>query len=129
MWGRLIQPWVPERRPGNTPTHVGKTFFGQNISNLFRKHPHACGEDLLIVVLQAPQEETPPRMWGRLAHEFGGGPQYRNTPTHVGKTGGSIQNKARHEETPPRMWGRQPELVIHPGDLGNTPTHVGKTLY
>ncbi|HBY5513705.1 TPA: hypothetical protein MIY23_02425 [Klebsiella pneumoniae] len=38
-------------------------------SNIFVwKHPHACGEDFVMICATRPIRETPPRMWGRHQH-------------------------------------------------------------
>ena len=73
--------------------------------------------------------------------------EYRNTPTHVGKTvhlfvseelvekhpharGEDVYHTdsgANHEETPPRTWGRHILVCECKPEIRNTPTHVGKT--
>ena len=93
------------------------------------------------------EPETPPRTWGRQNFLKNRLLKPRNTPTHVGKTGGPARPHSpswkhphargedwarglprwQEEETPPRTWGRR---GIHPCRglyLRNTPTHVGKT--
>mgnify|MGYP007032566769 CR=1 FL=1 len=148
MWGRPRAIKNHQRRPRNTPTHVGKTqcplFGGRPIG----KHPHACGEDLSVGMNGHPPKETPPRMWGRPGLWLKNLPPLGNTPTHVGKTEGTCwraTGKQKHphacgedssssgavlhqRETPPRMWGRRPRCPQHPRQRRNTPTHVGKTV-
>ena len=73
--------------------------------------------------------------------------EYRNTPTHVGKTvhlfvseelvekhpharGGDFHQRrprAARRETPPRTWGRRTKTSKARVSSRNTPTHVGKT--
>ncbi len=131
----------------NTPTHVGKTVVRRQVRIDHRKHPHACGEDMLVPCSSGAPLETPPRMWGRPILHVPLSLYLGNTPTHVGKTVRRwtlISARWKHPhacgedcyrltflpaglETPPRMWGRQRgfcEVVFH---CGNTPTHVGKT--
>ncbi|HBX2686569.1 TPA: hypothetical protein MHU21_06145 [Klebsiella pneumoniae] len=58
------------RTPGgrNTPTRVGKTYFGSNKRHADQKHPHACGEDIAKDEGDKKEPETPPRVWGRHQH-------------------------------------------------------------
>ena len=147
MWGRRAAASGSHRSTGNTPTHVGKTSIKAGIEVPGWKHPHACGEDRPDHNRAQEFEETPPRMWGRLASEAQEQAAVRNTPTHVGKTGrygfkdhenrkhphacGEDDNVllqcADSVETPPRMWGRLALDLTKPNPNGNTPTHVGKT--
>ncbi len=116
-------------------------------TRIAEKHPHARGEDALSRCKACRTAETPPRTWGRLAHERSRCAYERNTPTHVGKTAwhrcrsgaGRKHPHARgedpaenppslcEEETPPRTWGRPRGLPGPRARHGNTPTHVGKT--
>ena len=146
-WGRL---WSSIRKPrecGNTPTHVGKTFTSPYSSRAPWKHPHARGEDALVVGVKLIKRETPPRTWGRLLSAFVVASGAGNTPTHVGKTCCFCCFRYRHGkhphargedgclvfdecgtwETPPRTWGRPPLGVSNRAIRRNTPTHVGKT--
>ena len=131
----------------NTPTPVGKTVTPNSYIKKDWKHPHACGEDRLPNEQSSTVAETPPRLWGRLLQRhtlfIGRG----NTPTPVGKTGGSpwsghLLEKHPHacgedtqwfrvqvweKETPPRLWGRLILLTSPNQSRRNTPTPVGKT--
>ncbi len=51
-WGRLLSLTVILVPPGNTPTCVGKTPVTARLTELFQKHPHVRGEDLLLVSYQ-----------------------------------------------------------------------------
>ena len=64
-WGRRITAYSHIVYLGNTPTHVGKTRYGDGFKNNRRKHPHARGEDTTLMVACSPLPETPPRTWGR----------------------------------------------------------------
>ena len=44
-WGRRVGTSSIVIRPGNTPTHVGKTLHRRQALSGNRKHPHARGED------------------------------------------------------------------------------------
>ena len=146
--GRLKAYADTEKTRRNTPTHVGKTGTPENRYVKVGKHPHARGEDAARAAASASVLETPPRTWGRLTPRPNSQTISRNTPTHVGKTGGFVNEyplegkhpHARGEdqaatgagktimETPPRTWGR-PRLFLRESERrGNTPTHVGKTM-
>ena len=65
MWGRLELVDPLGLGIGNTPTHVGKTWWIITPKQLYKKYPHACGEDCNLKSLRYWPIETPPRMWGR----------------------------------------------------------------
>ena len=85
-WGRRLDGITFTIYRGNTPTHVGKTRGDVSQNRESRKHPHARGEDRYGRRFPPPEEETPPRTWGRPVPLRRRGGQDRNTPTHVGKT-------------------------------------------
>ena len=146
-WGRPVPGGAETLPVGNTPTHVGKTSVRELAGLIFRKHPHARGEDHDPQRHVLFQIETPPRTWGRRFCPLPCPPRSRNTPTHVGKTpegedkigiawkhpharGEDKPNRplpALQRETPPRTWGRPSYRGRVSTSLGNTPTHVGKT--
>ena len=146
-WGRHSFERVQQRQSGNTPTGVGKTRVDHKFRALQQKHPHGRGEDVPGGVTLKPDQETPPRAWGRPARWSLNSRASRNTPTGVGKTPppgrpptpvrkhphGRGEDLTLHHydfrmtETPPRAWGRHPEYTFPDGSLGNTPTGVGKT--
>jgi len=112
---------------GNTPTHVGKTAWRWHLDGVREKHPHARGEDDSSVSGAFGRRETPPRTWGRPNKHSRRIPCRRNTPTHVGKTGGEIlilssSQKHPHARGEDSLLRRTKKLL-----MGNTPTHVGKT--
>ena len=147
MWGRRSGVAPASAHDGNTPTHVGKTKARDSRHKRQRKHPHACGEDFGPGGPHPPTWETPPRMWGRPIGESNSAGNERNTPTHVGKTGGAQDGRQKTKkhphacgedkstkptsapalETPPRMWGRLAIPFVILKLSRNTPTHVGKT--
>ena len=53
----------------NTPAYAGKTQYIVRFNRLFKKHPRVCGEDFIAKNLYLTDEETPPRMRGRLIQE------------------------------------------------------------
>ena len=85
-WGRLLTLAASSAGPGNTPTHVGKTWMYRLRARRVKKHPHARGEDKEALLYCRSPEETPPRTWGRLHSGKVDTADDRNTPTHVGKT-------------------------------------------
>ena len=145
-WGRRNRRAVRSNALRNIPTPVGKT--DNHKSSQSRKHPHARGEDLIIVASGRQDAETSPRLWGRpdsqtLLNETNG-----NIPTPVGKTPDPCKNPQilkkhphacgedfRSEELPtdvletsPRLWGRLTLATVSRIGFGNIPTPVGKTL-
>ena len=147
MWGKLAIWEQMKKKHGNTPTHVGKTLAQEDGFPWLWKHPHACGENILLGGEFPEYSETPPRMWGKLFLPAGKAMKNRNTPTHVGKTffshepaslcrkhphacgenSSSLRTQIFHRETPPRMWGKLNGINNGFYFVGNTPTHVGKT--
>ena len=65
VWGRPAGSYRSGRRPGNTPTGVGKTAVTRMCEMHPGKHPHGCGEDAGAMNIFAFIIETPPRVWGR----------------------------------------------------------------
>ena len=146
-WGRLPRDVVRHEIEGNTPTHVGKTMSSLTVFPVVEKHPHARGEDHDSERVRRALGETPPRTWGRPAHDAKEGPFHGNTPTHVGKTAArhgaphlyrkhphargederKVSKRRKKLETPPRTWGRLKKGRQKTKKVGNTPTHVGKT--
>ena len=126
---------------------MGKTHPAYKRGDGRRKHPHACGEDGIKLLLSLVAVETPPRLWGRLPLPFLPVTVTGNTPTPVGKTmpldsssllswkhphacGEDLREScfALHAlETPPRLWGRRSLILYQVQPPGNTPTPVGKT--
>ena len=86
VWGRRWSPLEQGADDGNTPTRVGKTYFGSNKRHADQKHPHACGEDIAKDEGDKKEPETPPRVWGRRFVCRSYTATHRNTPTCVGKT-------------------------------------------
>ena len=70
----------------NIPTPVGKTRALFATGGLFKKHPHARGEDNTYNGTQRHCIETSPRPWGRLAVPHRPDETIGNIPTPVGKT-------------------------------------------
>mgnify|MGYP007009346477 CR=1 FL=1 len=93
VWGRQSCSAVSAVTGGNTPTRVGKTYTTAGQAPQGKKHPHACGEDVIYNISPEETPETPPRVWGRLYRpqvcRFGRG----NTPTRVGKTSGDDRSE------------------------------------
>src|SRR5690606_35093735 len=67
VWGRLAPQPGRCRRPRFTPTRVGKTISRLPVAPAQSVHPHACGEDVLRVVVYVMHHGSPPRVWGRRA--------------------------------------------------------------
>ena len=148
-WGRVVQNLNQNRRPGNTPTGVGKSRAGLFGKPNTWKHPHGRGEETASIKSCTTCAETPPRAWGRAAIIHLILKMDRNTPTGVGKrssrySGAHYTEKHPHgrgeeilcavssaikQETPPRAWGRVCAGRYRAGHCGNTPTGVGKSAH
>ncbi len=110
-------------------------------------HPHACGENLNVLRMQAVKRGSPPRVWGKLAIASGNVPLSRFTPTRVGKTStrrevirpATVHPHACGENccavgllreycgSPPRVWGKLAPSRPYVAVVRFTPTRVGKT--
>ena len=152
-WGRHVQASGGRSVLRNTPTHVGKTGINDAEARKAKKHPHARGEDFMPPIPSSCPSETPPRTWGRQLHVLRGRHGWRNTPTHVGKTSASreerriwqkhphargedvasLQDQIAKIETPPRTWGRLEMATVeetgsekHPHARGEDPSQRSK---
>ena len=109
-WGRRGEPWGVSSRTRNTPTCVGKTPRAATRSRCSWKHPHVRGEDRQQNGMMTRILETPPRAWGRLAHQITALVLDGNTPTCVGKTSpsfGSGHSRWKH----PHVRGEDQHIV------------------
>ena len=149
MWGKRSQSCGGGFRPRTIPTHVGKTFTRDPSQKLRADHPHACGENTIIITLSCSAYGPSPRMWGKPrvpAHQCH---TVRTIPTHVGKTSLIASSNSLLTDHPhacgenismfycssfhcgpsPRMWGK-PHRNLARSDISRTiPTHVGKTAH
>ena len=131
----------------NTPAYAGKTGGLSWHVMPKRKHPRVCGEDTGPQDRSMINQETPPRMRGRLHDVLALPLSERNTPAYAGKTspmvfceksqkkhprvcGEDFNRRARPkrvQETPPRMRGRLLQRRGRVRPPGNTPAYAGKT--
>ena len=146
-WGRQPLNRKGLAQVGNTPTCVGKTNTRKTTIEETQKHPHVRGEDSAAFWIIFRVGETPPRAWGRRQRAHGKNAYRRNTPTCVGKTPSTTEERGQRwkhphvrgedlylytlravvRETPPRAWGRHCVRNHFPCSLRNTPTCVGTT--
>ena len=147
VWGKPSVKYPCLRGQRFTPTRVGKTCALFCIFLSYPVHPHACGENSMILRKYPAPFGSPPRVWGK--HLHGGHHQHceRFTPTRVGKTGGARTQTAMttvhphacgenivitprqqmRRGSPPRVWGK-PAWGLHcQARRRFTPTRVGKT--
>ena len=147
MRGRHTGTVSGECNVRNTPAYAGKTFWLSLGCHIGEKHPRVCGEDLSMSRRAMRQQETPPRMRGRLVAAGIKRPDDGNTPAYAGKTIGIFFSKctngkhprvcgedsaktrlcANWRETPPRMRGRLSCCTHVETWGGNTPAYAGKT--
>jgi len=85
-WGRRIHREGVVGFRWFTPTHVGKTSTSVRPRRAHMVHPHARGEDSLLLATARLSTGSPPRTWGRLVHASSAVSCGWFTPTHVGKT-------------------------------------------
>ncbi len=145
MWGTgasRIRQWQRHRF---IPTHVGNSLGDHRPLVWLAVHPHACGEQLLMMSRLLRGYGSSPRMWGTDHRKYRPAGQRRFIPTHVGNRPSSLISrclKAVHphacgeqiSDTPaaiapggssPRMWGTV--LINCQGRVSVRfiPTHVG----
>ncbi len=127
VWGRRDLSSLRSLRSRFTPTCVGKTWAWFSGFGFVKVHPHVCGEDSTLKRVQASENGSPPRVWGRRERKGHRGLSGRFTPTCVGKTRGSVgrwghrsvhphvcgedvrngMNCSHPFGSPPRVWGRR----------------------
>ena len=147
MRGRLFVSYNKTTCPGNTPAYAGKTKVPQRRAPARRKHPRVCGEDGKAPERTTFNEETPPRMRGRLRCFRPCLMTAGNTPAYAGKTFVGEAEQVPGEkhprvcgedslavlvrcpltETPPRMRGRLFRNFWDMAHKRNTPAYAGKT--
>ncbi len=109
-----------------TPTRVGTTGACPHRRPRLPVHPHACGDDVVVLPAASVPSGSPPRVWGRQREGREVRRRYRFTPTRVGTTYQATQrisHSAVHPHacgddairlhsfhacrgSPPRVWGR-----------------------
>ncbi len=147
-WGKFPCLIILLRVPRFTPTLVGKIREVQPVTLALPVHPHARGENRLIVVCGNRHTGSPPRSWGKSSPERAQAAQFRFTPTLVGKISlsassspnSSVHPHARGENpprcvvitfstgSPPRSWGKFQSVHAQSRRLRFTPTLVGKMI-
>ena len=145
-WGRYAHRHHDCRGLRFTPTRVGKMISRTRLSSASSVHPHARGEDAIIVFLVQLLFGSPPRAWGRCESHPRHRRRARFTPTRVGKihpmrirsTVAPVHPHARGEDaharrpqpgchgSPPRAWGRYRQRAVGARTRRFTPTRVGK---
>ena len=147
VWGK---PWRPRRgkTSGRTiPTRVGKTPPPCPSHAGKPDHPHACGENAVVVHAIRSKHGPSPRVWGKRRDHLQPAVMRRTIPTRVGKTETVFlwwPNKPDHPHAcgenvsvravpamvlgpSPRVWGK-PILDFCRSCFSRTiPTRVGKT--
>ena len=126
VWGQLFFYFAFNFPNRYTPTCVGTTVTTRFPTEIISVHPHVCGDNVWIVVLNFSIAGTPPRVWGQLKAKQIQVQVNRYTPTCVGTTyikgtlpkncpvhphvcgdNGTIQDFGLIVDgTPPRVWGQ-----------------------
>ena len=138
VWGK-----PPTSRPrgglssGSPPRVWGKPTDAFKYPPLVAVHPHVCGENWHMLSRGKPVSiGSPPRVWGkRILFILTSRDVVRFTPTCVGKTKLSVNEKSEEQRftptcvgktnhlrhplppppgSPPRVWGKQPLVIINP---------------
>src|SRR5690606_31748969 len=107
-------------------------------------HPHACGEQTVILHVKTHELGSSPRMWGTADFNEIARTGYRFIPTHVGNSSVTTCRTDRYtvhphacgEQVPknsglsliagssPRMWGTVPLSINSSASSRFIPTHV-----
>ena len=134
VWGRL----QANRREGLchrfTPTRVGTT--SRNAPGTMRPsvHPHACGDDPILMLAKTPNYGSPPRVWGRRSRWEQAYCSSRFTPTRVGTTVVLRRASLAGRFTPTRVGTTGPtprgrrRSAVHPHACGDDVTLSSLTV-
>src|SRR5438552_3444343 len=95
VWGK--QPMVTHQVFGSRtiPTRVGKTLCRMGLYHTSPDHPHACGENTSIQLLNCLVNGPSPRVWGKRYIDGASSEYIRTIPTRVGKTASPGRRGAR----------------------------------
>ena len=127
VWGNLCTCTMCSPCKRSTPTRVGKSWKSPAGVAKIPVHPHACGEIVLLGLVQDLACGPPPRVWGNRRHFGHGAGHDRSTPTRVGKSDhqhGELARLPVHPHAcgeiaikpigtrgdrgpPPRVWGNR----------------------
>ncbi len=94
-----------------TPTPVGNALAAQAAIYEQTVHPHACGECVLLIPINAAWLGSPPRLWGMLAASVILRRRRRFTPTPVGNASGRRATQ-RDRSVHPHACGECSELPV-----------------
>ena len=96
---------------GITPAHAGKRPRCAFITSPKRDHPRACGEKLLLRMLQQVMRGSPPRMRGKELNQLKPCRTLGITPAHAGKSKCKIVENVTQKDHP-RACGEKHSLAI-----------------
>ena len=93
------------------PTHVGRTYSSHHPTCWLADHPHARGENSVVLISSPASFGPSPRTWGERSdwHDLQVSP--RTIPTHVGRTAWAENVESSRSGPSPRTWGEQHLLV------------------
>ena len=127
LWGKLVCLTVLMSYCRFTPTPVGKTANNSDIAAPLPVHPHACGENLFVILLFFGVFGSPPRLWGKRSF-LPRRPRIQTVHPHAcGEN--EFNRRASHgiAGSPPRLWGKLHSCYGDGFMYRFTPTPVGKT--
>ena len=148
VWGPRTHRRAPLHQPRFTPTRVGTTLPGVDLTLGEEVHPHACGDHADDNDYRCLASGSPPRVWGPPLLAGAEDRVRRFTPTRVGTTDPRLRLGARrlvhphacgdHDRSqagsgpvcgsPPRVWGPRGSARGAVGGHRFTPTRVGTTF-
>jgi len=111
----------------STPTRVGTTICAPSIRRFLPVHPHARGDNGVILALSAMKGGPPPRAWGQHHHAGQDRRRDRSTPTRVGTTGPTPGTRAHRPVHPHARGDNEAPFGRGHHVVRSTPTRVGTT--
>ena len=147
VWGQRVCPQPLQNVSRFTPTRVGTTQPAGCVAMPQPVHPHACGDNLTLVISPPWFQGSPPRVWGQPGTGIVTVTADRFTPTRVGTTrdheaalpvyevhphacGDNVRScmtVCASAGSPPRVWGQLAKCLVGYSPLRFTPTRVGTT--
>ena len=111
---------------GITPADAGKTAVRLWLGGFGWDHPRRCGENCLLLYIQARCRGSPPQVRGKLSQNEGKSVQERITPAGAGKTGVLRASASSRWDHPRRCGENVFEFVTVRFFIGSPPQVRGK---
>ncbi len=148
-WGEPVARAVWDAWMRTIPTRVGRTSSTTRHRGARTDHPHARGENVIIVFIFSVVSGPSPRAWGELPEDSVIDHAGRTIPTRVGRTSGRLPicsqitdhphargendvgnrgGQERHGPSP-RAWGELSASRVASAAVRTIPTRVGRTTW